>query len=40
MKLDKVVNKNRRLRKKLFLGEFSILGVEISCETDCHDFER
>ncbi|EIV8493709.1 YggL 50S ribosome-binding family protein [Vibrio vulnificus] len=40
MKLDKVENKNRRLRKKLFLGEFAILGFEISCETDIHDFDR
>nr|WP_258186890.1 YggL family protein [Vibrio sp. 10N.286.45.A3] len=24
MKLDKIENKNRRLRKKLYLGEFAI----------------
>ncbi|WP_186176259.1 YggL 50S ribosome-binding family protein [Vibrio jasicida] len=40
MKLDKIDNKNRRLRKKLFLGEFAILGFEISCETDINDFDR
>ncbi len=40
MKLDKIDNKNRRLRKKLFLGEFAILGFEISCETDINDLER
>ncbi len=34
MKLDKIDNKNRRIRKKLFLGEFAILGFEISCETE------
>ncbi|EMA2434677.1 YggL family protein [Vibrio parahaemolyticus] len=40
MKLDKIDNKNRRIRKKLFLGEFAILGFEISCETDINDFDR
>ncbi|MGR5450077.1 YggL family protein [Vibrio sp. PNB22_3_1] len=40
MKLDKIDNKNRRLRKKLFLGEFAILGFDISCETDINDFDR
>ena len=40
MKLDKIDNKSRRIRKKLFLGEFAILGFEISCETDISDFDR
>ncbi|GEM75244.1 YggL 50S ribosome-binding family protein [Vibrio sagamiensis] len=40
MKIDKIDNKNRRIRKKLFLGEFAILGFEISCKTDINDFER
>ncbi len=40
MKLDKIDNKNRRIRKKLYLGEFAVLGFEISCETDIHDFDR
>jgi len=40
MKLDKIDNKSRRIRKKLFLGEFAILGFEISCETDIKDFDR
>lgn len=40
MKLDKIDNKSRRIRKKLFLGEFAILGFEISCETDINDFDR
>ncbi len=40
MKLDKIENKSRRIRKKLYLGEFTVLGFEISCETDIHDFDR
>ncbi|MCG9699850.1 YggL family protein [Vibrio natriegens] len=40
MKLEKIDNKSRRIRKKLFLGEFAILGFEISCETDINDFDR
>ncbi len=40
MKLDKIDNKNRRIRKKLYLGEFAVLGFEISCETDINDFDR
>ena len=40
MKLDKIDNKKRRIRKKLYLGEFAVLGFEISCETDINDFDR
>ncbi|MDF2152542.1 YggL family protein [Vibrio sp. CAU 1672] len=40
MKLDKIENKKRRIRKKLFLGEFAVLGFEISCQTDISDFDR
>ncbi|WP_319534693.1 50S ribosome-binding protein YggL [uncultured Vibrio sp.] len=40
MKLERIDNKSRRIRKKLFLGEFAILGFEISCETDINDFDR
>lgn len=32
MKLDKIDNKKRRLRKKLYLGEFAVLGFEFSCQ--------
>ncbi len=32
MKLDKIDNKSRRIRKKLFLGEFAILGFSTSLE--------
>ncbi|PHX04089.1 YggL family protein [Vibrio splendidus] len=40
MKLDKIENKNRRLRKKLYLGEFAILGFEVSCTTSIADFDQ
>ena len=40
MKLDKIENKNRRLRKKLYLGEFAILGFEVSCKTSIADFDQ
>lgn len=40
MKLDKIENKNRRLRKKLYLGEFAILGFEVSCKTSITDFDQ
>lgn len=40
MKLDKIENKNRRLRKKLYLGEFAILGFEVSCTTSITDFDQ
>ncbi|WP_394251990.1 YggL family protein [Vibrio profundi] len=39
MKLDKLDNKNRRIRKKLYLGEFAILGFEVSCVTSINDFD-
>jgi len=31
--------KNRRLRKKLYLGEFAILGFELSCKVSSEDTE-
>ncbi|MFA0570602.1 YggL 50S ribosome-binding family protein [Vibrio gallaecicus] len=40
MKIEKIENKNRRLRKKLYLGEFAILGFEISCTTSIKDFDQ
>ena len=40
MKIEKIENKNRRLRKKLYLGEFAILGFEISCTTSITDFDQ
>ena len=39
MKLDKLENKNRRLRKKLYLGEFDILGFEVRCTIAIANFE-
>ena len=30
-------NKSKRLRKKLFLGEFKVLGFEFSCKIDGND---
>ena len=39
MKLDKLDNKNRRIRKKLYLGEFAILGFDVSCKTSITDFD-
>ncbi|OBU29071.1 DUF469 domain-containing protein [Photobacterium kishitanii] len=30
MKLDKVHNKSKRLRKKLYLGEFAVFGFEVT----------
>ncbi|WP_413112974.1 YggL family protein [Thaumasiovibrio sp. DFM-14] len=40
MKLDKIENKSRRLRKKLFLGEFAIFGFEVSCKMSVKDFDQ
>ncbi|UJF17995.1 YggL family protein [Vibrio sp. SS-MA-C1-2] len=40
MKLDKIENKNRRLRKKLYLGEFAIQGFAISCATSIKEFKE
>lgn len=39
MKLDKIVNKKRRLRKKLFLGEFQQFGMRVHCELSCADLD-
>ncbi|MGI2260706.1 50S ribosome-binding protein YggL [Shewanella sp. GXUN23E] len=35
MKLDKVDNKSRRLRKKLYLGEFAVFGCQLQCQLSC-----
>ena len=32
-------NKKRRIMKKLYLGEFAMLGFEINCETTITDFD-
>ncbi|MBB1315940.1 MULTISPECIES: YggL family protein [Aliivibrio] len=40
MKVKKLENKNRRIRKKLYLGEFAILGFELSCKTEFKDFDQ
>ena len=40
MKLNKLENKNRRIRKKLYLGEFALLGFEVSCVTKFKDFDQ
>ena len=39
MKPYKLDNKKRRILKKLYLGEFAMLGFEISCETTIKDFD-
>ncbi|WP_375751747.1 YggL family protein [Vibrio sp. HN007] len=39
MKPNKVDNKKRRIQKKLYLGEFAVLGFEISCKTSINDFD-
>ncbi|NOH71324.1 DUF469 family protein [Vibrio pectenicida] len=40
MKPFKLDNKKRRIQKKLFLGEFAMLGFEVSCDTKIQDFEN
>lgn len=40
MKPYKLDNKKRRIQKKLFLGEFAMLGFDLSCETTINDFDR
>lgn len=35
MKLDKVDNKSRRIRKKLYLGEFAVYGMQLRCQLSC-----
>ena len=32
MKLNKIDNKNRRIQKKLYLGEFAVLCFQIDCK--------
>ena len=39
MKPFKLDNKKRRIQKKLFLGEFAMLGFEVSCDTKIQDFD-
>ncbi len=40
MNLTKLDNKKRRILKKLYLGEFAILGFEVSCTTTIKDFDQ
>ncbi|KJY83446.1 hypothetical protein TW81_10090 [Vibrio galatheae] len=40
MKPHKLENKKRRIQKKLFLGEFAMLGFDLSCETTITDFDN
>lgn len=40
MKPYQLENKKRRIQKKLFLGEFAMLGFELRCETTINDFDR
>lgn len=40
MKPYQLEKKKRRIQKKLFLGEFAVLGFEIRCETNIQDFDR
>ncbi|WP_394144840.1 YggL 50S ribosome-binding family protein [Vibrio atypicus] len=40
MKPFKLDNKKRRIMKKLYLGEFAMLGFELSCETTIKDFDN
>jgi uncharacterized protein YggL (DUF469 family) len=35
MKLQNFSNKSKRLQKKLYLGEFAVLGFEFSCRVNC-----
>ncbi len=40
MNTSRIDNKNRRLRKKLYLGEFAIKGFEMSCKIDIQDSDE
>ncbi|WP_194435168.1 50S ribosome-binding protein YggL [Vibrio fluminensis] len=40
MKPFKQENKKRRILKKMYLGEFAMLGFEVSCKTNIADFDR
>ncbi|MGF1911802.1 YggL family protein [Vibrio kasasachensis] len=40
MKPFKQENKKRRILKKMYLGEFAMLGFEVGCKTNITDFER
>lgn len=39
MKLDKIDNKKRRIKKKLYLGEFAVIGFEVRCQTKLDNYE-
>ncbi|USD67681.1 YggL family protein [Vibrio sp. SCSIO 43136] len=39
MKLHRTDNKKPRLLKKLYLGEYALKGVEVSCQTSLVDFD-
>lgn len=39
MKPYKIENKKRRILKKLYLGEFAMMGFEVACETTITDFD-
>ncbi len=40
MTQERIINRNRRMRKKLFLGEFAIFGFEVSCNMSVKDFDQ
>ncbi|CAH0534007.1 hypothetical protein VST7929_01889 [Vibrio stylophorae] len=40
MNLTRIDNKKRRIRKKLYMGEFAIQGFEIVCHTSVADFDQ
>ncbi len=40
MNTARIDNKNKRMRKKLYLGEFAIKGFEMTCNIDIQDSEE
>lgn len=40
MNTTRIDNKKKRIRKKLYLGEFSIKGFELTCKIDIQDSEE
>lgn len=40
MNTTRIDNKNKRLRKKLYLGEFAIKGFEMTCNIDIQDSKQ
>ena len=40
MNITKIDNKKKRIRKKLYLGEFAIKGFEVTCNIDIEDGEE